>query len=210
MPARRFTRLAALAAFALLAPAARAETASPSPAVVAALAAPQALPDVVEGRPRAGDDHRICFPDLQPLRRFPQGGLAGNEGQICRRRQGEVHPAGVPARFLVDRRLHACALRRGEARRRDRPSVRSPVRVGVHRQPPLPPQRAAGRDRHAGGRVRRLPQESGAVRQGQGGARGRRGEAQGQLDPDFFVDGVEISGEHALDKIDEILSARAG
>ena len=27
--------------------------------------------------------------------------------------------------------------------------------------------------------------------------------------PTFFVDGVEISGEHALDKIDEILSARA-
>ena len=27
--------------------------------------------------------------------------------------------------------------------------------------------------------------------------------------PTFFVDGVEVNGEHALDKIDEILSAKA-
>ena len=27
--------------------------------------------------------------------------------------------------------------------------------------------------------------------------------------PTFFVDGVELDGEHALDKIDEILAAKA-
>ncbi len=41
---------AALAAFALFAPVALTEAAAPSPALLRALAAPQALPDVVEGR----------------------------------------------------------------------------------------------------------------------------------------------------------------
>src|SRR5208337_564623 len=43
-------RLVAFAVFALFAAAALAEAAAPSPAVIQALAAPQALPDVVEGR----------------------------------------------------------------------------------------------------------------------------------------------------------------
>ncbi len=46
-------RLARLAAFALFVPAALAGTPGPPSAVVQALAAPQALPDVVEGRPDA-------------------------------------------------------------------------------------------------------------------------------------------------------------
>ena len=120
----------------------------------------------------AGDHHRIRLDDLQPLRRLPQGGLAGAEGQIRRDGQGEVHAARVPARSARHRRLHARPLRRaGQARRGRRSPVRPAGRLGLRRRSASSPQgRSRGRGR-AGGRSRRLPQESEAARSGQERAR---------------------------------------
>ena len=117
---------------------------------------------------RASDEIvRIRLDDLQPLRRLPRRGnrfvrVRGAEGQICRHRQGQIHPARISARPARHRRVHGGALRRTrQARRADRPPVRQPGGMGV-------PRRAAGASASRDGPVaRRFPR----LREGQGAVR---------------------------------------
>ena len=118
MAAARFARLAACAAFALRA-AAAAETPAPSPAVLQPIDAPQALPDVVQGRadapatiieyasltcPHCAAFHKDAWPAIKA--KYVDTGKAKF---ILRE---------FPLDPLVGRRLHARPLRQGRSARR--------------------------------------------------------------------------------------------
>ncbi len=206
----RFARLAALAALALLVPAARAETAAPSSAVVAAaLAAPQALPDVVEGRPDA------------PATIIEYASLTCSH---CAAFHKEAWPA-IKARYVDT----------GKAKFILREFPLDPLSIGAFML-----ARCAGEKRDVvidrlfdhqsewaftANPLFHLKEQ--AIGAGLSEAefdaciknqalfdkvKAMRDDAATKLKvsstPTFFVDGVELDGEHALDKIDEILSAK--
>ncbi len=210
MPAHRFARLAALAALALLSPAARAETTAPSPAVVAALAAPQPLPDVVEGRAEAPATiieyasltcshcaafHKDAWPEIKAkyvdagkakfiLREFPLDSLSIGAFMLAR-------CAGEKRGAVIDRLFD---------HQSEWAFTANPL---FHLKEQVVGAGLSEAEFDACLKNQALFDKVKAERE----------DAAAKLKvsstPTFFVDGVEINGEHALDKIDEILSVRA-
>ena len=210
MPFLRFACPAALTVLALLSPPARAEIAAPSPAVVAALAAPQALPDVVEGRADAPATiieyasltcshcaafHKEEWPAIKAkyvdagkakfiLREFPLDPLSVGAFMLAR-------CAGQKRGAVIDRLFD----HQSEWAFTANPLFHLKEQV-----------MAAGLSEA----------EFDACLKNQAlfdKVKSEREDAAAKLKvnstPTFFVDGVELKGEHALDKIDEILSAKA-
>ena len=203
-------RLARLAAFALFVPAALAGTPGPPSAVVQALAAPQALPDVVEGRPDAPATiieyasltcshcaafHKDAWPAIKAkyietgkakfiLREFPLDPLSVGAFMLAR-------CAGAKREAVIDRLFD---------HQSEWAFVANPL---VHLKQQLKATGMSDADFDACLKNQALLD---AVRK-------MRDDAAAKLKinstPTFFVDGVELNGEHALDKIDEILSPAA-
>ena len=96
--------------------------------VAAELMQPGPLPDIVEGA-AAAPSTIIEYASMtcSHCAAFHAAGLADAQGQICRHRQGAVHPARISARSARRRRLHGRALPRPrQARRPDRQIIRDP------------------------------------------------------------------------------------
>ena len=212
MSALRFRRSAVAAlALALLTAGALAETAAPTPAVTEALHAPPGAARRRRGPPRrAGDHHRIRLADLQPLRRLPPGRLAGAEGEIRRRRQGQVHPARIPARSAGGGRLHARPLRGPEKRvavidrlfdhQADWAFTANPL---FHLKEQLIAAGMSEADFEACLKNQALFDKVRAMHDNAAAELGINST------PTFFVDGRRLSGEQRLDPFDEILAAPA-
>jgi protein-disulfide isomerase len=210
VPTLRFASLAPLAVFALLAAAARADSAAPSAAVVAALAAPQALPDVVEGRAEAPATiveyasltcshcaafHKESWPAIKAkyvdtgkakfiLREFPLDPLSIGAFMLAR-------CAGEKRDAVIDRLFD---------HQTEWAFAANPL---FHLKEPLI---AAGMPEAVFDACLKNQALFDKVK-------AERGDAATKLKvsstPTFFVDGDAVNGEHALDKIDELLSAKA-
>jgi protein-disulfide isomerase len=202
--------LACLAAFALFAPAALAGTPAPPPAVVQALAAPQALPDVIQGRadapatiieyasltcPHCAAFHKDAWPAIKAkyvdtgrakfiLREFPLDPLS--VGAFMLARCAEEKREAVIDRLFDYQSEWAFAAK---------PLVR------LKQQAMAAGMSAADVDAC-------LKNEAllKAVEKEHDDAATK---LRVKSTPTFFVDGVELIGEHALNKIEQILSAPA-
>jgi protein-disulfide isomerase len=207
MPALRLARLTAPAVFTLCAAAALA-AAAPSPAVVQALAAPQALPDVVQGKADAPATiieyasltcshcaafHKETWPAIKAkyvdtgkakfiLREFPLDPLSVGAFMLAR-------CAGEKREAVIDRLFD---------RQSEWAFTANPV---FHLKEQVVAAGMSEGDFDACLKNQTLLK---AVET-------ERADAAAKLKinstPTFFVDGVELPGEHGLDKIDEILAA---
>ncbi len=209
MLALRLTRLAALA-FAPVTAAALTYAAAPSPAVLAALAAPQALPDVVEGSADAPATiveygsltcshcaafHKDAWPAIKAkyvdtgkakfiLREFPLDPLSIGAFMLAR-------CAGPKREAVIDRLFD---------HQSEWAFTASPL---VHLKEQL---MATGMSEAEFDSCLKNQALLKAVEK-------ERDDAATKLKvkttPTFFVDGVELNGEHALDKIDQVLPSTA-
>jgi protein-disulfide isomerase len=207
----RSARPAALAILALLAPATRAETVAPLPQVLAALSAPQALPDVIEGQPDAPATiieyasltcshcaafHKESWPAVKA--KYVKTGKAK-----FILREFPLDPLSIGA-FTLAR----CAKdKRGAVIDRlfDHQSEWAFTAIPLlHLKKQVMAAGLSGADIDACLKNQTLFDKVKAERQ----------DAAAKLKvsstPTFFVDGVEIKGQHALDRIDQILSAKGG
>ena len=208
MAAPRLAHLAASAAFVLFAAAAQA--AAPPPAVLAALAAPQALPDVVEGSAHAPATiieyasltcshcaafHKEAWPTIKAkyvdtgkvkfiLREFPLDPLSIGAFMVAR-------CAGPKRGAVIDRLFD---------HQSEWAFTANPL---VHLKEQVLATGMSGTDFDACLKNQALLK---AVEK-------EREDAATKLKvkstPTFFVDGVELNGEHALDKIDQVLPPAA-
>ena len=209
MPAVRLRRLAALAAFALAARVALAAATAPPPAVLEALAAPQALPDIVEGRADAPATiieyasmtcshcaafHRDAWPAIKAkyvdtgkakfvLREFPLDPLAIGAFMLARC-AGEKRDAVIDR--LFDHQAEWAFTANPLAHLKDQVLAEGMSEAGFD---------ACLKNQALFDKVKAM-HEAAATR------------LKVKSTPTFFVDGVELDGEHALDRIDEILSAK--
>jgi protein-disulfide isomerase len=207
MAALRLARFAA-AAFALFAAAAQA--ASPPSAVLAALAAPQALPDVVEGSTHAPATiieyasltcshcaafHKEAWPTIKAkyvdtgkvkfiLREFPLDPLSIGAFMVAR-------CAGPKRGAVIDRLFD---------HQSEWAFTANPL---VHLKEQVLATGMSGTDFDACLKNQALLK---AVEKERDDAATR---LKVKSTPTFFVDGVELSGEHALDKIDQVLPPAA-
>jgi protein-disulfide isomerase len=203
-------RLAACAAFALLAPAALAGNPAPPAAVLEALDAPQALPDLVQGRadspatiieyasmtcPHCAAFHKDVWPAIKAkyvdtgkakfiLREFPLDPLSVGAFMLARC-AGEKRGAMIGRLFDHQSEWAFSA----------KPLVR------LKQQATAAGMSAADVDACLENQALLKAVEK------------EHDEAAAKLHvkstPTFFVDGVEFVGEHALDKIEQILQAPA-
>ncbi len=213
MFAPRSRRLPALAgcALALLSAVALAETAAPTPAVIQALGAEQALPDVVEGRADAPATiieyasmtcshcaafHKDVWPALKAkyvdtgkakfvLREFPLDPLAAGAFMLAR-------CAGPDKRDAVVDRLFD--------HQADWAFTANPL---FHLKEQLTAAGMSEADFEACLKNQALFDKVKAMRDNAAAKLGI------DSTPTFFVDGRRLSGEHSLDKFDEILAAPA-
>jgi len=210
MPVLRFARLAASVAFALLAAAAEGGPAAPSPAVLAALSAPQALPDVVEGSKDAPATiieyasltcshcaafHKDAWPAIKAkyidtgkakfiLREFPLDPLSVGAFMLAR--------CSGPRRGIVIDRLFD--------HQADWAFTANPL---YHLKREVMATGMSEADFDACLKNQALLE---AVEKEHEDAATR---LKVKSTPTFFVDGIELNGEHALDKIDEVLPPAA-
>ncbi len=203
-------RLVRLAAFALFAPVALAGTPAPPPADVQALAAPQALPDVVQGRADAPATiieyasltcshcaafHRDAWPAIKA--KYVDTGRAK-----FILREFPLDPLAVGA-FMLAR----CAKEKREAvidRLFDHQSEWAfAAKPLVHLKQQVMAAGMSAADVDA-----RLENQAllKAVEKEHDDAAAK---LHVKSTPTFFVDGVELTGEHALDNVDEILPPAA-
>ena len=202
-------RLAAFAAFALFAAAATAQSAAPF-AVLQTLAAPQALPDVVDGRADAPATiveyasltcshcaafHKYAWPAIKAkyvetgkakfiLREFPLDPLAAGAFMLAR-------CAGAKREAVMDRLFD----HQSEWAFTANPLFHLKALVMATGMSEAEFD-ACLKNQALYDAVRKMHDDAAA-------------KLQIKSTPTFFVDGVELTGEHALDKIDEILSSQA-
>jgi protein-disulfide isomerase len=206
MPAAPSARLVASVAIALFAGAASAYAAAPSPAVLQALAAPQALPDVVQGSADAPATiieyasltcshcaafHKDAWPAIKKkyvdtgrakfiLREFPLDPLAVGAFMLAR-------CAGPKRDAVIDRLFD---------HQSEWAFAANPL---FHLKQQVLADGMSEADFDACLKNQALLK---AVEKEHEDAAAK---LHVQSTPTFFVDGVELNGEHALDKIDEIL-----
>ena len=203
-------RLAAVAAFAFFASVALAEISSPSPAVLRALAAPQALPDVVEGRADAPATiieyasltcshcaafHKDAWPAIKAkyigtgkakfiLREFPLDPLSVGAFMLAR-------CAGARREAVIDRLFD----HQSEWAFTANPLFhlkQQVMAIGMSETG----FDACLKNQALYDAVRKMHDDAAA-------------KLQVKSTPTFFVDGVEFAGEHALDRVDDILPPAA-
>ena len=209
MPFLLSTRLATLAFLAILAPAAWAESAAPSPEVLAALSAPQALPDVIDGLADAPATiieyasltcshcaafHKESWPTIKAkyvgtgkakfiLREFPLDPLS--IGAFMLARCAKDNRGAVIDRLFDHQSEWAFTA--------------NPL---LHLKEQVMAAGLSGAEIDACLKNQALFDKVKAERQ----------DAAAKLKvnstPTFFIDGVEVNGEHVLDRIDQILSAK--